>query len=148
MIYSYLHEYSDAPDKYCKWSCQIRIEDNYWLRFYIYKNNKKLLKGATDRMFAEDGFLDSAGYFFAHYSEKVQFPFAFPKQVIFAEIHLEKKMMGAGYFTHELTHFLEAWMSTRPEDMEAEYAPTLMGRLTTNFWDWYYDNVDNKAEPK
>jgi len=144
MIYSLIHEYSDAPKKNCKWSHEFAIEDEYVLMVYVYKNKKRLLKGIADRVAIYD-FLDAGGLFFSHFVEGVEFPFAFPHPIPFAEIHLNFERIGGGYVAHEFMHLIQVWMRTKKEMDNEEYAPELMGRLTSEFWGWYLEQDESNG---
>lgn len=65
-----------------------------------------------------------------------------PRQ--FGEIHLWTKWMGAGYFAHELQHFMEDYRfctEKHPLDDRAnERMAYLAGDLTAQFWTKYYEH--------
>jgi hypothetical protein len=66
----------------------------------------------------------------------------------FGQIHLWKKILGGGYFAHELQHFLADYsMETEsyPLDTDAnERMAFLAGDLTMQFWNQFYDRFDGK----
>src|SRR5689334_12414394 len=66
----------------------------------------------------------------------------------FGEIHLWQKLIGAGYWAHELQHFMadytEATEST-PLDHEAnERMAWLAGDLTAQFWTKFFERFEVK----
>lgn len=67
-----------------------------------------------------------------------------PRQ--FGEIHLWEKMIGAGYFAHELQHFMEDYRTATEQkylDNEAnERMAWLAGELTGEFWTKFYERFD------
>lgn len=68
----------------------------------------------------------------------------------FGEIHLWKKMMGAGYWAHEVQHFLNDYSEETeryPLDEKAnERIAFLAGDLTAQFWTKFYERFDVKEE--
>ncbi len=64
----------------------------------------------------------------------------------FGEIHLWEKLMGAGYFTHELQHFMIDYSEgteSYPLDPEAsERMSFLAGDLAAQFWTKFYERFD------
>ena len=65
------------------------------------------------------------------------------------EIHLWEKIIGAGYFAHELQHFMDDYSATtekHPLDSKAdERMAWLAGQLTAEFWTKFYERFDVKA---
>lgn len=68
----------------------------------------------------------------------------------FGEIHLWKKMMGAGYWAHEAQHFLWDYADETekfPLDEKAnERIAYLAGDLTAQFWTKFYEQFDVKEK--
>jgi hypothetical protein len=66
----------------------------------------------------------------------------------FGEIHLWNKIIGAGYFAHELQHFMIdyiEWTESFPLNMESnERAALLAEDLTAVFWTRYYKRFPEK----
>ncbi len=64
----------------------------------------------------------------------------------FGEIHLHQKLMGAGYFAHELQHFMEHYRFITEEpwldDTANERMAWLAGELTAEFWTKFYERFD------
>lgn len=64
----------------------------------------------------------------------------------FGEIHLWEKLIGAGYFAHELQHFMLHYAEeteTLPLDPEAnERMAWLAGELTNQFWTKFYERFE------
>ena len=64
----------------------------------------------------------------------------------FGEIHLWTKWIGAGYFAHELQHFMEDYAAATekfPLDADAnERMAHLAGVLTAEFWTLFYKNFE------
>jgi hypothetical protein len=64
----------------------------------------------------------------------------------FGEIHLWEKFMGAGYWAHELQHFMMDYFlgtETFPIDNEAnERMAHLAGELTAEFWTKFYERFE------
>jgi hypothetical protein len=69
----------------------------------------------------------------------------------FGEIHLWQKLIGAGYFAHELQHFMEDYRTAtegiKPLDDEAnERMAWLAGELTAEFWTKFYEKFEVKQK--
>ncbi len=65
------------------------------------------------------------------------------------EIHLVEGEFGAGIFAHELQHFIQDWICTNelnPMEDEWEDIAYLAGHLTSQFWNWFYDNFELEKE--
>lgn len=68
----------------------------------------------------------------------------------FGQIHLWQKLMGAGYWAHELHHFMMDYASdTEPQDYAFDRAANermafLAGELTAQFWIEFYKRFDVK----
>jgi len=64
----------------------------------------------------------------------------------FGEIHLWEKLIGAGYFAHELQHFVNHYSQETenyPLDFEAnERMAWLVGELTAQFWTKFYKKFE------
>ena len=61
------------------------------------------------------------------------------------EIHLVEGEFGAGIFAHELQHFIQDWISKNdldPMNGSWEEIAYLAGDMTTDFWNWFYDNFE------
>ncbi len=62
------------------------------------------------------------------------------------EIQLWEKLMGAGYFAHELQHFMDDYsgeVETHPLSREAdERLAFLAGDLTAQFWTKFYERFE------
>jgi hypothetical protein len=66
------------------------------------------------------------------------------KRGLFGEVHLVKRMIGAGYVAHELEHFIYDWLIDRISRSKTGYVDTveimneptarLMGDVTRDFW--------------
>ena len=67
----------------------------------------------------------------------------------FGEIHLWINMLGAGYFAHELQHFMDDFETAtekQPLDNEAnERMAWLAGELTAEFWTKFYERFEMKG---
>lgn len=64
---------------------------------------------------------------------------------VVGEIHLVKGYFGAGIFAHELQHFISWWSDIKdyePLGKDWERIPTLVGKITTQFWKKYYKVFD------
>jgi hypothetical protein len=66
----------------------------------------------------------------------------------FGTVHLSLEHMGAGYLAHELMHLVADWILEFGLDLEEdnEKVCSLMGRLTAEFWEWFYDTY-REASP-
>jgi hypothetical protein len=68
----------------------------------------------------------------------------------FGQIHLWQKLMGAGYFAHELHHFMLDYSSETESadyvfDRQAnERMAWLAGELTAQFWTKFYERFEVK----
>ena len=64
----------------------------------------------------------------------------------FGEIHLWTKWIGAGYFAHELQHFMDDYATATeklPLDFDAnERMAHLAGVLTAEFWTKFYERFE------
>jgi hypothetical protein len=67
-----------------------------------------------------------------------------PRQ--FGEIHLWQKLIGAGYFAHELQHFMEHYrfLTEDPmlDDTANERMAWLAGELTAQYWVEFYKTFE------
>jgi hypothetical protein len=67
------------------------------------------------------------------------------RNIVVGEIHLTQGQFGAGIFAHELQHFISWWSDIKdfkPTDADWERVSNLAGRLTTQFWNKYYECFD------
>lgn len=95
------------------------------LRVYIWKT-KKELRAAAKEMDASVNWSDASGCYIA------------TRVSSFGQIHLWKKLIGAGYWAHELQHFMNDYSEETenyPLDHDAnERMAWLAGELTKEFW--------------
>jgi len=66
-------------------------------------------------------------------------------------IHLVEDMFAAGVFAHELQHFLQSWIDRnklKPFGKDWEDVAYLVGNLTTDFWNWFYDTFEEEKPGK
>jgi len=68
----------------------------------------------------------------------VFFPYRKPRSGLFGEIHLLKRLIGAGYVAHEIQHFLYDWLTEQTHDKGLnERLALLAGNITKEFWNAY-----------
>lgn len=102
------------------------------LRVYIWKNVSDLRQAAKN-VTGHGGWYDTAGFYLAARG---------PSK--FGEIHLWKKLIGEGYWAHELQHFIADYSEeteNEPVVFDAkanERMAFLAGDLTNQFWTKFY----------
>ncbi len=69
---------------------------------------------------------------------------------LFGEIHLLKRMIGAGYVAHEIQHFLFDWLLQFQSisGRHNEQLAYLAGETTKEFWNSYYELEDEPTGRK
>ena len=106
------------------------------LHVFIWKNVTDLRAAAKQRA-GYGGWGDCAGCYLA-VRAKLQF----------GEIHLWNKLMGAGFWAHEMQHFMNDYSEETehyPLDPKAnERMAFLAGDLTAQFWVKFYERFDVK----
>ncbi len=107
------------------------------LHVFIWKHKKDLRAAASAHSDESLSWWNTAAGAYVGYQA--------PKR--FGEIHLWQKLIGAGYFAHELQHFMNHYMETEsyPLDFEAnERMAWLAGDLTMQFWTKFYERFEIK----
>jgi hypothetical protein len=59
-------------------------------------------------------------------------------------LHFYQGGFGAGVVAHELQHFIQSWVEIGAVG-EGEAVCELAGRLTRDFWDWFYRHFEYVA---
>jgi len=102
------------------------------LKVFIWKHKKDLRAAAHEHSVESAHFWKQAAGAYVGYLKAGQF----------GEIHLWEKLIGAGYFAHELQHFINHYLQEtekHPLDFEAnERMAWLAGELTAEFWTKFY----------
>jgi hypothetical protein len=106
------------------------------LRVFIWKHKKDLRVAAHEHSVESAHFWRTAAGAYVGYMESPQF----------GEIHLWQKLIGGGYFAHELQHFMNHYSQETenyPLDFEAnERMAWLAGDLTNQFWTKFYKRFE------
>jgi len=106
------------------------------LEVFIWKHLKDLRKAAKD-ITGQSGWSNTAGCYIATRAENK-----------FGQIHLWQKLMGAGYWAHEMQHFINDYSEETekyPLDQVAnERIAFLAGDLTAQFWLEFYKRFQVK----
>jgi len=112
---------------------EIRIGSKHYLHVYIWETHEAMYINCG----AEKG---DGGYYLGlpyKYDTENDVPLPKPK---FGEIHLVLDYFGAGTFAHELQHFILDWIDTWDLVDNDETICWTVGKMTTEFWNKFYDN--------
>ncbi len=96
-----------------------------FLNVYIWKSEKGLYRNTY---FKKDDYLGAY----------IPNPYRKDRSGLFGEVHLIKRMIGAGYVAHELQHFIYDWVSSKNRPPQNETIALLAGEVTSSFWKTFY----------
>jgi hypothetical protein len=114
------------------------------LRVYVWKHLKDL-RAAAKTSSSES----------AHYWRNAAGAYVgIKKPRLYGEIHLWIKLIGAGYFAHELQHFMASYACATEKhwnplgDEADERMAWLAGQLTAQFWTKFYERFEVREMDK
>ena len=120
-------------------STQPRHKGRRRLKVYVWKNLKDLRQAAKKSSTRSAHYWKQAAGAYVGVRAERQF----------GEIHLWQKLIGAGYFAHELQHFMDDFETAtekQPLDPKAnERMAWLAGELTAEFWTKFYERFEMKG---
>ena len=108
----------------------IRFRSHWYILVYVWRDETSLRANTN---FKRDD----------HVGAYVAYPGRLKTRGKFGEIHLVRELIGAGYVSHELQHFLFDWFFTVEWTRNInEKMADLAGEVTRKFWNQYYESEE------
>jgi len=114
-------EYKDEKDLHRRFAIPFGMGERRYVDVYIWKS----VRGLRRNTYFRHG--DYLGAYVAN-------PYR-TRRGMFGELHLVKRMIGAGYVAHEVQHFLYDWLLEQAQNGRTnERMAKLAGEITRRFW--------------